>query len=105
MTNYTFFVKELFSTYLGKELRGEGLIGLTRGFMCAGAKRVVASLWDVNDVATSELMRRFYQALLKEERIHPETALRKAQLTLLKSKRFSSPYYWAGFTLQGDWSN
>ena len=64
-------------TGLGKEIKGEGLIGLTRGFMYAGAPRVVASLWKVDDRATSELMKRFYQGMLGPERLRPAGALRQ----------------------------
>jgi CHAT domain-containing protein/Tfp pilus assembly protein PilF len=89
-------------TGLGKEVRGEGLIGLTRGFMYAGANRVVASLWSVDDVATAELMGRFYQAM-EQQGMRPAAALRQAQLAMLKQERWSSPYYWAGFVIQGEW--
>lgn len=89
-------------TGLGKQVRGEGLIGLTRGFMHAGAPRIVASLWQVNDVATAELMKRFYHGLFKEG-LRPAAALRFAQLELMKQKRWASPYYWAPFVLQGEW--
>jgi CHAT domain-containing protein len=89
-------------TALGKEVRGEGLIGLTRGFMYAGAPRVVASLWRVPDVATMELMRRFYHAMLVERR-RPAAALRAAQRSIRADPRWTAPYYWAGFTLQGEW--
>src|SRR5206468_2522670 len=54
-------------TALGKEIRGEGLVGLARAFMYAGAPRVVASLWQVNDAATAELMRRFYRGMLHDK--------------------------------------
>ncbi|HLJ86070.1 MAG TPA: CHAT domain-containing protein [Candidatus Angelobacter sp.] len=91
-------------TGLGKYFQGEGLVGLTRGFMYAGAKRVVASLWRVNDVATSELMGRFYNAMFHEG-LSPSAALRKAQLQMLQQERWQSPYYWAAFVLQGDWTN
>lgn len=90
-------------TALGKDIRGEGLIGLTRGFMYAGAPRVVASLWKVDDEATAELMKRFYQYMLGEEKLSATSALRKAQISMLNEKRWQSPYYWAGFVLQGDW--
>jgi CHAT domain-containing protein len=90
-------------TGLGKEIKGEGLIGLTRGFMYAGAPRVVASLWKVDDRATSELMKRFYQGLLGPERLRPAGALRQAQLSIWKQKRWRAPYYWAAFVLQGEW--
>ncbi|MBS1807721.1 MAG: CHAT domain-containing protein [Acidobacteria bacterium] len=90
-------------TGLGKEIRGEGLIGLTRGFMYAGASNVISSLWKVNDKATSELMKAFYQELLGAKKQSPAAALRAAQLTLLKQKRWEHPSYWAAFALQGDW--
>lgn len=89
-------------TGLGKEIKGEGLIGITRGFMYAGASRVVASLWKVDDAATAELMERFYEGILKEG-LHPAAALRKAQLEMWRQKRWSFPYYWAGFLMQGQW--
>jgi len=89
-------------TALGKEIRGEGLVGLTRGFMYAGAPRVVASLWKVDDVATALLMERFYSGMLKEG-LRPAAALRRAQAAMSKQRRWSSPYYWAGFVLQGEW--
>ncbi|MGB8507759.1 MAG: CHAT domain-containing protein [Pyrinomonadaceae bacterium] len=87
---------------LGKEVRGEGLIGLTRGFMYVGALRVVASLWQVDDEATAELMRLFYLKMFKEG-LSPAEALKAAQISLSGQKRWSSPYYWAGFVLQGEW--
>jgi CHAT domain-containing protein len=89
-------------TALGKEVRGEGLMGLTRGFMYAGAPRVVASLWRVDDRATAELMKRFYRGMLKDG-LPAAAALRAAQVSMLKEIRWSAPYYWAAFTLQGDW--
>jgi CHAT domain-containing protein/Tfp pilus assembly protein PilF len=89
-------------TALGKEINGEGLVGLTRGFMYAGAPRVVASLWKVDDVATASLMERFYKAILKEG-IRPAAALRQAQLEMWRDKRWSAPYNWAAFTIQGEW--
>jgi CHAT domain-containing protein len=89
-------------TAVGKDVRGEGLIGLTRGFMYAGAPRVVASLWDVRDEATAELMKRFYEAMLRQ-RMPPAAALRAAQLSMTREKRWEAPYYWAGFVLQGEW--
>lgn len=89
-------------TALGKEVRGEGLVGLTQGFLYAGAKQVAASLWRVEDRATAELMSRFYRGLLVEGR-SPAAALHQAQLAVRKDKRWRSPYYWSGFVLQGDW--
>jgi CHAT domain-containing protein/Tfp pilus assembly protein PilF len=90
-------------TGLGKEIKGEGLIGLTRGFMYAGAPRIVASLWKVDDRATGELMKRFYQGLLGPKALRPAAALRQAQLSIWKEKQWREPYYWAAFVLQGEW--
>lgn len=87
---------------LGREVRGEGMMGMTRGFFYAGAERVLVSLWNVNDRASVELMRRFYQGLLKEG-LSPAAALRKAQNEIRRTKGWEAPYYWAGFTLQGEW--
>jgi len=89
-------------TGLGKEIKGEGLIGLTRGFMYSGAPRVIASLWNVDDLATAELMKLFYQRMLKDG-LPAGAALRAAQLELSRQKRWASPYYWAGFVLHGEW--
>ena len=89
-------------TALGKEVRGEGLVGLIRGFMYAGAPRVVASLWRVEDRATAELMSRFYRALWEEGR-PPAAALRAAQLAVAGERRWRDPYFWAGWVLVGDW--
>lgn len=88
-------------TALGKEIKGEGLVGLTRGFMYAGARQVIASLWKVDDRATAELMKYFYQNLFKNNQ-SPSSALRQAQLQMMKQPRWKSPYYWAAFVLQGD---
>lgn len=90
------------STGLGSTVRGEGLIGLTRGFMYAGSPRVVASLWRVDDFATVRLMRRFYQLMLKEGKT-PPAALRQAQSEMLKERRWRLPYFWAAFVIQGEW--
>jgi len=89
-------------TGLGKEIRGEGLIGLTRAFMYAGAARVIVSLWSVSDRATSELMGRLYREMLRNGRT-PSASLRAAQLALRSDARWQHPYYWAAFTIQGDW--
>ena len=89
-------------TGVGKQIRGEGLIALTRGFMYAGAKRVVASLWKVDDSATAELMAQFYKEMFVNK-LRPAEALKKAQITISQQKRWRHPYYWAGFVLQGDW--
>ena len=89
-------------TGLGKEIKGEGLVGLTRGFMYAGAPRVLVSLWSVSDRGTSELMSRFYKKML-QEKLQPAAALRAAQLEMLQTPQWQEPYYWAAFTLQGEW--
>jgi CHAT domain-containing protein len=89
-------------TGLGKQINGEGLIGLTRGFMYAGAKRVVASLWNTDDEASAEFMAKFYKAM-QQEKLSPAAALRQAQLETWKQKRWADPYYWAAFQLQGEW--
>ncbi|MEO7658202.1 MAG: CHAT domain-containing tetratricopeptide repeat protein, partial [Pyrinomonadaceae bacterium] len=90
------------NTALGKEVKGEGLIGLTRGFMYAGAPRVIASLWKVDDAATAELMSIFYRKMLTDN-LRPAAALRAAQTEMMKQSRWRSPYYWAPFVLQGEW--
>jgi CHAT domain len=89
-------------TGLGKEIKGEGLVGMTRGFMYAGAARVMVSLWNVNDKATAELMAKFYQNMFKEGQ-RPAAALRSAQVEMLRSSQWQSPYFWAAFVLQGEW--
>lgn len=89
-------------TGLGKEVSGEGLIGLTRGFMYAGASSVVASLWKVDDEATSELMKHFYLNMLQRG-MPPSAALRAAQNTIREQPLWQSPYFWAAFTLQGEY--
>jgi CHAT domain-containing protein len=89
-------------TALGREVYGEGLIGLTRGFMYAGAPRVVSSVWNVDDRASAQLMARFYQAIFLKH-LAPASALRDAQLSLLRQARWTDPHYWAAFGLQGDW--
>jgi tetratricopeptide (TPR) repeat protein len=90
-------------TGLGKEVKREGLVGLVRGFMYAGAPRVVASLWKVDDFATTKLMGHFYQAMLKNK-TRPAEALRRAQIAMWKQKQWQAPYYWAGFVIQGEWN-
>jgi CHAT domain-containing protein len=90
------------STGLGKDVEGEGLIGLTQGFIYAGAARVVVSLWKVDDDATAELMIKFYRGMLKEGK-RPAEALRAAEVEMSKSDQWKSPHYWAAFVLQGEW--
>jgi CHAT domain-containing protein len=90
------------NTALGKEVRGEGIVGLTRGFMYAGSPRVVASLWKVDDAATAHFMSIFYRKMLTDN-MRPAAALRAAQIEMMKQPRWRSPYYWAPFVLQGEW--
>jgi CHAT domain-containing protein/tetratricopeptide (TPR) repeat protein len=87
---------------LGKQYRGEGLVGIVRGFMYAGAERVVASLWKVDDEATGELMKRFYHHMFTDD-MSPAAALRKAQVEMWRQKEWQAPFYWAAFVIQGDW--
>ena len=89
-------------TALGKEIRGEGLVGLTRAFLDAGAEGALVSLWHVDDRATAELMRRFYKGMLREG-LPPPAALRRAQVSLWQERSWQAPSYWAGFALQGEW--
>ncbi|HEV8657236.1 MAG TPA: CHAT domain-containing tetratricopeptide repeat protein [Thermoanaerobaculia bacterium] len=91
-------------TALGQDVRSEGLVGLTRGFMYAGVPRVVASLWKVDDAATAELMRLFYEGMLGPKKLRPAAALRQAQMALARTPQWSAPYYWAAFVLQGEWN-
>jgi CHAT domain-containing protein len=90
-------------TGLGKDVKGEGIEGLTRGFMYAGARRVVVSLWNVNDRATASLMQRLYVGMLRSNKT-PAAALRAAQIELLRTRQWQSPYYWAAFVMQGEWN-
>ncbi len=89
-------------TALGKDIKGEGLLGVARGFFEAGASTVVSSLWQVDDAAASDLMPEFYRALVKQG-LGAGAALRKAQLLLRGDPRFRAPYYWSSFLLQGEW--
>jgi CHAT domain-containing protein len=88
------------TTALGKEIKGEGLIGITGGLMYAGSKSVVSSLWDVDDAGTAELMSKFYANMLKQKQ-PPSTALRNAQLYMWNSSEWQAPFYWAAFSIQG----
>jgi CHAT domain-containing protein len=87
---------------VGKQFKGEGLIALTRGFIYAGAARVVASLWRVDDAATAALMAEFYKEMFTNGK-KPAAALRAAQLSISKQKPWHEPYFWAGFVIQGEW--
>lgn len=89
-------------TALGKQVRGEGILGLAHGFQVAGADRVMASLWQVRDQATAAFMTHFYRAHLVQGQT-PAAALRTAQIELRQDRRYRDPFFWAAFTLQGDW--
>jgi CHAT domain-containing protein len=89
-------------TGLGKEKRGEGVMGLTRAFMYAGAPTVGVSLWSVADKSTAELMTDFYKRLLSAGS-HPVASMRDAQLAMINGKKYSAPFYWAPFVLVGEW--
>src|SRR5207247_10940946 len=86
----------------GKDVRGACLFALSRGFMHAGVPRIVGSLWKVDDLATAELMRRFYLRLLKDGK-RPAAALREAQIDMLRHEKWGLPYYWSGFEFIGEW--
>ena len=89
-------------TALGKDIKGEGLVSLTRGFMYAGSRSVVTSLWKVDDRATAELMKAFYQSMLQEG-MTPAAALRSAKGKIAAQERWAEPYFWAGFVIQGEY--
>lgn len=91
-------------TGTGKEVRGEGLMSLNNAFLQTGAKTVMASLWKVEDGATLELMKHFYEAMASEK-LTPSQSLRQAQIKLRDNPRYRSPFYWAAFTVQGDFKN
>ena len=91
-------------TASGKDIKGEGLVGLAHGFVSAGSRSVVASLWEVDDRATAFLMTDFYDSMFQKG-MSPAAALRSAKLNTMKDTRWSKPYYWAGFVLQGEFTN
>lgn len=88
---------------LGEDFSGEGLSGLKHGFFYAGAKSAIVSLWQVDDESTASLMRNFYQELLENELSAP-AALREAKRKIYRQSGWEHPYYWAAFTLHGDYS-
>lgn len=91
-------------TGLGKEKRGEGVIGLTRAFMYAGAPTVGVSLWSVADKSTAELMTDFYRRLLSQAKpAAASAAMRDAQVAMISGKKYSAPFYWAPFVIVGEW--
>ena len=90
-------------TGLGTFVRGEGLVGLTRGFMYAGASQIVVSLWSISDQSTARLMTHFYRALLRDKR-PPAAALRQAQLDMRRESRYRHPFFWAPFQVHSQWA-
>lgn len=88
-------------TALGKA-HGEGVMGPVSAFMDAGASRVIAGLWEVNDRATADLLGSFYRVLLHEG-MAPAAALRQAEMRLRLQPQYRSPFYWGSFVLYGDW--
>ena len=99
--NADFVVLSGCETALGREIRGEGLIGLVDGFLYAGARNLVVSLWQVPDRATAELMTRFYGYVLRDA-LRPAEALRRAQRSIAAEQRWSDPYFWGAFVVLGD---
>jgi len=91
-------------TALGKDIKGEGFVGLTQSFMSAGSKSVVASLWEVDDRATAILMADFYKSMLQQG-MTPAAALRSTKLKMMQQEQWRAPYFWAGFVLQGEYTN
>jgi CHAT domain-containing protein/Tfp pilus assembly protein PilF len=89
-------------TGLGERILGEGLVGLPQAFMAAGATRLLVSLWRVDDLASSALMKRFYHEYLSRGR-SPAAALREVQIAMWQDPRYGAPFYWGAFELQGDW--
>ena len=88
-------------TGLGKIFKGEGVIGLSRALVYAGAEKIMVSFWNVPDQSTADLMKNFYQQLLNTDTASPATALKEAKLNLMHNKDYASPYYWAPFVLIG----
>ena len=87
-------------TGLGKISKGEGVIGLSRALVYAGAKNIIVSFWSVADQSTADLMRDFYQKMLESKSGYSQN-LRQAKLQMIRSENFSAPYYWAPFILIG----
>ena len=94
---------EACETGVGRHVSEQGMPSLSNAFLRAGARRVVSSLWKVDDAATSALMIEFYRILLGPEKISPARALQIAQQHVASQPRWAHPYYWAGFVLSGDW--
>jgi CHAT domain-containing protein len=88
---------------LGKNVRGEGIVGLTRAFMYAGAARIIVTQWNIDDEATAELMRFFYSFQFGPQHMRPLAALRAAQIAMWRQPRWRAPYYWGAFVFHGEW--
>ncbi|WP_084176670.1 CHAT domain-containing protein [[Limnothrix rosea] IAM M-220] len=101
--NASLVVLSACQTGIGEEVPGEGMLGLSRGFMYAGTPRLLMSLWSVDDKATAEFMTRFYRNLL-EDGLTAAAALKKTQREMREETKWSHPQYWAAFILQGDWN-
>ena len=91
-------------TGIGKEVKGEGLMSLNNAFLQTGAKTVVSTLWKVDDYAARELMKNFYSELASGK-VSTSEALRRAQIKLRQNPQYQSPFYWAAFTIEGDYQN
>ena len=87
---------------VGKEVKGEGMMSLNNAFLQAGAKSVLSSAWKVDDDATAEFMKRFYTNLINEK-LTPAESLRRTQIEMARETQFKSPFYWAAFTVQGEY--
>jgi CHAT domain-containing protein len=90
-------------TAVGRVVGYNGIPSLANAFLRAGARRVVSTLWKVDDAATAALMGAFYRNLFAGGKVLPGEALWKAQMYIAGQRRWRAPYYWAGFTLSGDW--
>jgi CHAT domain-containing protein/tetratricopeptide (TPR) repeat protein len=90
-------------TAMGSEIHGEGVESLARGFMYAGASRLIASLWQVDDESTAALMKSFYRIMLGDPKKTPAAAIRQAQLEIRNKSRWHEPYFWAPFVFLGEW--
>ncbi|OKH16029.1 CHAT domain-containing protein [[Limnothrix rosea] IAM M-220] len=101
--NASLVVLSACQTGLGEQVKGEGLVGLSRGFMYAGVPRIIVSLWQVDDAATAEFMTRFYRLLIREN-LTPAAALQQTQQQMRTETEWQHPFYWAAFILQGDWN-
>ena len=86
-----------------KKIRSEGVVGLTQGFIYAGTRRVMVSLWDIGEQSSSTLMKRFYKYHFGPRKLGPAAALRAAQLEMLKEKQWVAPSSWSSFVIFGDW--